>query len=113
MTLIASSDGDPQENSWSEAQVSKLALNLTTGSCSMVLRLTWAVEQTEEIFASIDFWEKAHGQQPGIGVFDSKLITYTNLGRLAERQKAPPGREPRKKWRRGLSRASPSTGTYG
>jgi hypothetical protein len=47
----------------------------------MVLRLTWAVEQTEEIFASIDFWEKAHGQ-PGIGVFDSKLTTYTNLGRL-------------------------------
>jgi len=48
----------------------------------MVLRLTWAVEQTEEIFASIDFWEKAHGQRPGIGVFDSKLTTYTNLGRL-------------------------------
>ena len=82
MTLIASSDGDPQENSWSEAQFSKLALNLATGSCSMVLRLTWAVEQAEEIFASIDFWEKAHGQRPGIGVFDSKLTTYTNLGRL-------------------------------
>jgi hypothetical protein len=39
-------------------------------------------EQAEEIFAFIDFWEKAHGQRPKHLVFDSKLTTYANLGRL-------------------------------
>jgi hypothetical protein len=39
-------------------------------------------EQAEEIFAFIDFWEKAHGQRPRYLVFDSKLTTYANLGRL-------------------------------
>jgi hypothetical protein len=39
-------------------------------------------EQADEIFAFIDFWEKAHGQRPKHLVFDSKLTTYANLGRL-------------------------------
>lgn len=39
-------------------------------------------EQAEEIFACIDFWEKAHGQRPRQLVFDSKLTTYANLARL-------------------------------
>jgi len=41
-------------------------------------------EQAEEIFAFVDFWEKAHGQRPRHLVFDSKLTTYANLGRLDE-----------------------------
>jgi hypothetical protein len=39
-------------------------------------------EQAEEIFAFIDFWEKAHGQRPRQLVFDSKLTTHANLVRL-------------------------------
>ncbi len=39
-------------------------------------------EEAEEIFAFIDFWEKAHGQRPRHLVFDSKLTTYANLVRL-------------------------------
>ena len=39
-------------------------------------------EQAHEIFAFIDFWEKAHGQKPCQLVFDSKLTTYANLARL-------------------------------
>jgi len=39
-------------------------------------------EQADEIFAFIDFWEKAHGQKPALLVFDSKLTTYANLARL-------------------------------
>jgi hypothetical protein len=39
-------------------------------------------EEAEEIFAFIDFWEKAHGSRPKHLVFDSKLTTYANLVRL-------------------------------
>lgn len=39
-------------------------------------------EEADEIFAFIDFWEKAHGQRPKHLVFDSKLTTYANLVRL-------------------------------
>jgi hypothetical protein len=39
-------------------------------------------EEAQEIFAFIDFWEKAHGQRPKHLVFDSKLTTYANLVRL-------------------------------
>ena len=39
-------------------------------------------EEAEEIFHFIDFWKKAHGQAPRHLVFDSKLTTYANLGRL-------------------------------
>jgi hypothetical protein len=39
-------------------------------------------EEAEEIFAFIQFWEKAHGQRPRHLVFDSKLTTYANLVRL-------------------------------
>jgi hypothetical protein len=39
-------------------------------------------EEVEEIFAFIDFWEKAHGRRPKHLVFDSKLTTYANLVRL-------------------------------
>jgi hypothetical protein len=43
-------------------------------------------EQAEEIFAFIDFWQKAHGQPPRHLVFDSKLTTYANLARLDRMQ---------------------------
>lgn len=39
-------------------------------------------EEAEEIFEFIAFWKKAHGQNPKHLVFDSKLTTYANLGRL-------------------------------
>lgn len=39
-------------------------------------------EEAEEIFHFIDFWKKHHGQHPRHLVFDSKLTTYANLGRL-------------------------------
>ena len=39
-------------------------------------------EEAQEIFAFIDFWEKAHGRRPKHLVFDSKLTTYANLVRL-------------------------------
>jgi hypothetical protein len=39
-------------------------------------------EEADEIFAFIEFWEKAHGQRPKHLVFDSKLTTYANLVRL-------------------------------
>ena len=39
-------------------------------------------EEAEEIFAFIQFWEKAHGQPPRHLVFDSKLTTHANLVRL-------------------------------
>jgi hypothetical protein len=41
-------------------------------------------EEADEIFAFIDFWKKTHGRKPRHLVFDSKLTTYANLGRLAE-----------------------------
>ena len=41
-------------------------------------------EEAEEIFQFITFWEKAHGERPRHLVFDSKLTTYANLGRLAD-----------------------------
>jgi len=43
-------------------------------------------EEAEEIFRFIAFWEKAHGQKPRHLVFDSKLTTYANLGRLDQMQ---------------------------
>ena len=39
-------------------------------------------EEANEIFAFIAFWEKAHGRRPKHLVFDSRLTTYANLGRL-------------------------------
>lgn len=39
-------------------------------------------EEAEEIFHFIAFWKKAHGRVPKHLVFDSKLTTYANLGRL-------------------------------
>jgi hypothetical protein len=39
-------------------------------------------EEAEEIFAFIEFWQKAHGRRPRHLVFDSKLTTYANLVRL-------------------------------
>jgi hypothetical protein len=39
-------------------------------------------EQSEEIFAFIDFFQKSHGELPRHLVFDSRLTTYPNLVRL-------------------------------
>jgi len=41
-------------------------------------------EEAEEIFRFIEFWRQLHGKQPAHLVFDSKLTTYANLGRLDE-----------------------------
>lgn len=41
-------------------------------------------EENDEIFGFIQFWKKTHGQAPHHLVFDSKLTTYANLGRLDE-----------------------------
>jgi hypothetical protein len=41
-------------------------------------------EEADEIFRFIDFWKKTHRRKPRHLVFDSKLTTYANLGRLAE-----------------------------
>jgi hypothetical protein len=40
-------------------------------------------EEAEEIFRFIDFWTRTHGNLPQHVVFDSRLTTYGNLGRLA------------------------------
>lgn len=39
-------------------------------------------EEAEEIFRFIDFWTRSHGDRPRHLVFDSRLTTYGNLGRL-------------------------------
>ncbi len=39
-------------------------------------------EEAEEIFRFIDFWKRTHGSLPQHLVFDSRLTTYGNLGRL-------------------------------
>ena len=39
-------------------------------------------EEGEEIFRFIDFWKRTHGNLPQHLVFDSRLTTYGNLGRL-------------------------------
>jgi hypothetical protein len=39
-------------------------------------------EEAEEIFRFIDFWQRAHGTLPRHLVFDSRLTTYANVGRL-------------------------------
>jgi hypothetical protein len=39
-------------------------------------------EEADEIFRFIDFWQRAHGTLPRHLVFDSRLTTYANLGRL-------------------------------
>ena len=39
-------------------------------------------EEAEEIFRFIDFWKRTHGALPQHVVFDSRLTTYPNLGRL-------------------------------
>jgi hypothetical protein len=39
-------------------------------------------EETEEIFRFIHFWQRTHGDWPRHLVFDSRLTTYGNLGRL-------------------------------
>jgi transposase len=41
-------------------------------------------EEAEEIFNFVSFWKKNHGQLPRHLVFDSRLTTYANLGRLDE-----------------------------
>ena len=41
-------------------------------------------DEAEEIFRFIDFWKRAHGARPQHLVFDSRLTTYGNLGRLAD-----------------------------
>lgn len=39
-------------------------------------------EEAEEIFRFIDFWKRTHRDRPRHLVFDSRLTTYGNLGRL-------------------------------
>lgn len=39
-------------------------------------------EEAEEIFRFISFWKRKHGDLPRHLVFDSRLTTYANLGRL-------------------------------
>ena len=39
-------------------------------------------EEAEAIFQFIAFWKRTHGEQPRHLVFDSRLTTYANLGRL-------------------------------
>jgi hypothetical protein len=39
-------------------------------------------EQSDEIFRFIDFWKKVRGELPSHVVFDSRLTTQSNLGRL-------------------------------
>ena len=39
-------------------------------------------EETEEIFRFIAFWERTHKDKPRHLVFDSRVTTYENLGRL-------------------------------
>lgn len=41
-------------------------------------------EEPEEIFRFISFWKKTHGKLPAHLVFDSRLTTLRNLGRLDE-----------------------------
>jgi hypothetical protein len=41
-------------------------------------------EEPEEVFRFVDFWKKHHGDVPRHLVFDSRLTTYRNLGRLDE-----------------------------
>jgi transposase len=41
-------------------------------------------DEAEEIFRFIDFWQRTHGARPRHLVFDSRLTTYGNLGRLAD-----------------------------
>jgi len=41
-------------------------------------------EEAEEIFRFIAFWKRTHGDLPRHLVFDSRLTTYDNLGRLDE-----------------------------
>ncbi len=39
-------------------------------------------DEADEIFRFIDFWTRTHGARPQHLVFDSRLTTYANLGRL-------------------------------
>jgi transposase len=41
-------------------------------------------EEAEEIFRFIDFWERTHKDKPRHLVFDSRMTTHKNLGRLDE-----------------------------
>jgi transposase len=41
-------------------------------------------EEPEEVFQFVAFWKKHHGDYPRHLVFDSRLTTYRNLGRLDE-----------------------------
>jgi len=41
-------------------------------------------EEPEEVFQFVTFWKKHHGAYPRHLVFDSRLTTYRNLGRLDE-----------------------------
>jgi hypothetical protein len=42
-------------------------------------------EEPEEVFQFIAFWQQSHGAAPRHLVFDSRLTTYRNLGRLDDR----------------------------
>jgi hypothetical protein len=39
-------------------------------------------DEADEIFCFVDFWKRTHGDRPQHLVFDSRLTTYANLGRL-------------------------------
>jgi hypothetical protein len=41
-------------------------------------------EEPEEVFQFVSFWKQHHGKYPRHLVFDSRLTTYRNLGRLDE-----------------------------
>jgi len=41
-------------------------------------------EHSDEVFRFIKFWTRAHGERPKHLVFDSRLTSYANLGRLDE-----------------------------
>ncbi len=55
-------------------------------------------EENDEVLRFVEFWEKRYGERPRHLVFDSKLTTYKNLGKLHElgiifitlRRRSPP-----------------------
>jgi hypothetical protein len=41
-------------------------------------------EESDEVLRFVDFWEQRYGERPRHLVFDSKLTTYANLGKLTQ-----------------------------
>ena len=41
-------------------------------------------EEADEVLRFVEFWQKRYGEKPSHLVFDSKLTTYNNLGKLHE-----------------------------